>query len=88
MQVRELMDILQDQAPDAEIELAVVAPVADTDTDVSVDRYTLDAIFPWNGPAPGDPDDIADGDVVWLIGGETKDVDALIDVLEDSVDDT
>jgi len=25
---------------------------------------------------------------VWLIGGETNDVDALIDVLEDSVDDT
>ena len=36
----------------------------------------------------GDPADIADGDVVWLIGGETNDVEALIDVLEDSVDDT
>jgi len=46
-------------------------------------------VFPWNGAAPGDPDDIADGEVIWLIGGRNDDdVEALIDVLEESVDDT
>jgi len=89
MQVRELLDILADQDPDAKVELAVVAPVAETDTEVSVDRYPLDAVFPWNGAAPGDPDDIADGEVIWLIGGRNDDdVEALIDVLEESIDGT
>ena len=36
MRVRELIDILKDQPPDAEVELAVVAPVDPDDDDITV----------------------------------------------------
>ena len=46
MHVRELIDILSDQPPDAEVELAVVAPVDDDSEDITVDRYPVDGVLP------------------------------------------
>lgn len=78
MKVRELIDMLSDQPPDAEVELVVVAPVDDDDPAITVDRYSVEAMLPW---VDDDIDD-EDGLTVWLIGGEDADVDALIDQLE------
>jgi hypothetical protein len=75
VRVRELIDILKDQDPDAEVELSIVEPVDDNSDDISVDRYPIGGVY-----AP-DIDD--DGPVLWLIGGDDDDVDELLDALED-----
>ena len=50
MRVSELLEMLRDQPPDAEVELAVVAPVDDTHEDITVDRYCL----LYTSPSPRD----------------------------------
>ncbi len=75
MRVRELIDILRDQPPDAEVELAVVAPVDDDNEDITVDRYSVEGVLPWE--EEGD-----DGVVIWLVGGEDDDVDSFLDAIE------
>ena len=47
MRVSELIDILRDQDPESEVELAIVAPVDDDSDDISLDRYTVAAVLPW-----------------------------------------
>jgi hypothetical protein len=80
MHVRELIDILSEQPPDAEVELAVIAPVVADADDITVDRYPVDGVLPWN-------DDDEEGVVVWLIGGEDDDVDAFLDAVEQEAPD-
>jgi hypothetical protein len=75
MHVRELIDILNEQPPDAEVELAVIAPVDEQSDDITVDRYPVDGVLPWS-------DDEDEGLVIWLIGGEDADVDAFLDAVE------
>lgn len=80
MRVRELIDILKDQPPDAEVELAVVAPVTDDDDEeITVDRYGIDGMLPWH-----DEDDDGNDEelVIWLVGGEADDVEAFLDAIE------
>ncbi len=77
MRVRELIDILKDHDPDAEVELAVVAPVADDNDEITVDRYSVEGVMPWQ-----DEDEDDDTPVVWLVGGDDDDVDAFIDALD------
>ena len=77
MNVRELMDILKDYPADAEVELAIVAPVDDEDQ-ISVDRFQVDGVLPWD-----DDEDGKANPVVWLVGGEDDDVDAFLDAIED-----
>ena len=79
MRVRELIDILRDQPPDAEVELAVVAPVEDDNEDITVDRYSVEGVLPWE-------DESEDGIVIWLVGGEDEDVDSFLDAIEDHED--
>ncbi len=81
MRVRELMDILKDHDPEAEVELAVVAPVDDQSDDITVDRYSVEGVMPWQ-----DDDDEDASPTVWLVGGEDDDVDAFIDAIEDEAD--
>jgi hypothetical protein len=76
MRVSELIEILKDQPPDAEVELAVVAPVEDDSDDITVDRYSVEGMLPWT-------DEDSDGVVIWLVGGEEDDVDAFLDAIED-----
>ncbi len=80
MRVRELIDILKDQPPEAEVELAVVAPVDEHSDDITVDRYSVEGMLPWT-------DDDSDEMVIWLVGGEEEDVDAFLDAIEDDDDD-
>jgi hypothetical protein len=84
MLVRELIDILQDQPPDAEVELAVVAPVDEEADDITVDRYSIEGVLPWDDGASAPA---ADGSpapaAIWLVGGEDDDVDAFLDAIED-----
>jgi hypothetical protein len=83
MRVHELIDILSDQPADAEVELAVIAPVEDGSEDITVDRYFIDGVLPWE-----DDDDDTDGDddegelTIWLVGGEEADVNAFLDAIE------
>jgi len=80
MRVSELIDILKDQPPDAEVELAVVAPVGDDeDDDITVDRYSVEGMLPWRDEdAEGNDEDL----VIWLVGGEDDDVEAFLDAIE------
>ena len=75
MRVSELIEILRDQPPDAEVELAVVAPVENDSDDITVDRYSVEGMLPWT-------DDGSDEVVIWLVGGEDDDVDAFLDAIE------
>ena len=75
MRVSELLEMLRDQPPDAEVELAVVAPVDDEHEDITVDRYTVEGMLPWT-------DDDSDEIVIWLVGGDDDDVEAFLDALE------
>ena len=83
MLVSELIDILRDQPGDAEVEIAVVAPVDDDDGDITVDRYPLEGVYPWSEADPDSPE--AEPTSIWLICGDDDDVDEFIDALEDSV---
>ena len=84
MRVSELIDMLKDQPPDAEVELAVVAPVGDdADEDITVDRYSVEGMLPWR-----DEDDEGNDEelVIWLVGGEDEDVEAFLDAIEHQED--
>ena len=48
MRITELLDILRDYPQDWEVELVVVAPVDQDDEDITVERYTVDGVLPWN----------------------------------------
>lgn len=81
MRVQELIDILSDQPPDAEVELAVIAPVDDGSEDITVDRYFIDGVLPWEDDGEDDPD--TEGELtIWLVGGEEADVNAFLDAIE------
>ena len=80
MRVSELLEMLRDQPPDAEVELAVVAPVDDAHEDITVDRYTVEGMLPWN-------DDDSDEIVIWLVGGDDDDVEAFLDAIEHGEED-
>jgi hypothetical protein len=84
MRVSELIDILNDQPPDAEVELAVIAPVDQSSDDITVDRYFVDGVLPWQD-ADDDTDDESDFDgelTIWMVGGEESDVNAFLDAIE------
>ncbi|MDO9173376.1 MAG: hypothetical protein Q7V62_01140 [Actinomycetota bacterium] len=76
----ELIDMLKDQPPDAEVELAIVAPVGDDDDeDITVDRYSVEGMLPWRDEdEEGNDEDL----VIWLVGGEDEDVEAFLDAIE------
>ncbi|MBI4882931.1 MAG: hypothetical protein HY826_02620 [Actinobacteria bacterium] len=80
MRVSELIEMLKDQPPDAEVELAVVAPVGgEDDDDITVDRYSVEGMLPWR-----DEDEAGNEEelVIWLVGGEDDDVEAFLDAVE------
>ena len=80
MRVSELIELLKDQPADAEVELAIVAPVVDENDDITVDRYSVEGMLPWQDDEP-DADN-EDGLTIWLVGGEDDDVDAFLDAIE------
>jgi hypothetical protein len=89
MLVSELIEILKDQPQDAEVELSVVAPVSDEDDDITVDRYSIEGVLPWDDAEGAPADDGGDdGEVViWLIGGEEKDVESFLDAIDPEGDE-
>jgi hypothetical protein len=79
MRVSELIEMLKDQPPDAEVEMAVVAPVDNDSEDITVDRYSVEGMLPWeDDDDEGNPEEV----VIWLVGGEDDDVDAFLDAIE------
>jgi len=80
MRITQLIDILRDYPPDWEVELAVVAPVEPDDPDITVDRYSVEGVLPWE-------DDDTDQAFVWLVGGEDDNVGAFLDVVDGGEDD-
>jgi hypothetical protein len=84
MRVSELIDMLKDQPPDAEVELAIIAPVDVDNEDITVDRYSIEGMLPWQDEDDdGSPEEL----VVWLVGGEDDDVEEFLDALEHPDDD-
>ena len=84
MRVSELIEMLNDQPPDAEVELAIVAPVDDDNDDITVDRYSIEGMLPWQD----EEEDGADSElVIWLVGGEDDDVESFLDAIENPEDD-
>ena len=85
MRVHELIDILNDQPPDAEVELAIIAPVEGDSDDITVDRYFVDGVLPWQDSEDDDGAEIEDDELsIWLVGGEEPDVNAFLDAIEQS----
>ena len=80
MRVSELIELLKDQPPDAEVELAIVAPVVDENDDITVDRYSVEGMLPWQDDEPDENNE--DGLTIWLVGGEDDDVDAFLEAIE------
>ena len=80
MRVSELIDMLKDQPPDAEVEIAVVAPLSDDEDDITVDRYSVEGMLPWQDE---DDDGKEEEVVIWLVGGEDEDVEAFLDAIEE-----
>ena len=86
MRVHELIDILSDQPGDAEVELAVIAPVDEAAEDITGDRYFIEGVLPW----PEEDEDVEAGDdaeatgdmSIWLVGGEDAVVNAFLDAIE------
>ncbi len=79
MNVRQLIDILQGYPPETEVELAVVAPIADAHDPMEVDRFDVAGVLPWEED---------DGEVVlWLVSGEDDDVEAFLDWVEEDAED-
>ena len=76
MRVTELMDLLRVVPQDWEVELAVVAPVEPDDAHITVDRYSIEGVMPWE-------DDDKDQALLWLVGGEDDNVDAFLDAVDD-----
>ena len=84
MRVSELIDMLKDQPPDAEVELAIVAPLTDDEDDITVDRYSVEGMLPWQDEDDeGNEEDV----VIWLVGGEDDDVEAFLDAIEEQQHD-
>ena len=80
MRVHELIDILRDQPGDAEVEIAVIAPVEEMSDDITIDRYFVEGVLPWRD---ADESGEEDGDLtIWLVGGEDTDVSAFLDAIE------
>ena len=75
--VAELIDMLSHHPSDAVVEMSIIAPIADGDDDITVDRYNIDGVMPWL-----DEGEDGDDQVVWLVGGEDADVDVFIDAVE------
>ncbi|RLE18736.1 MAG: hypothetical protein DRJ50_12805 [Actinobacteria bacterium] len=82
MRVSELIDILSDQPADAEVELAVIAPVEEGSEDITVDRYFVDGVLPWEDSDDDEDSDTAGELTIWLVGGEDSDVSAFLDAIE------
>ena len=83
MRVHELIDILSDQPADAEVELAVIAPVEEGSDDITVDRYFVDGVLPWEDDEDDEDDPDGEGGLtIWLVGGEEADVSAFLDAIE------
>jgi hypothetical protein len=84
MRVSELIDMLKDQPPDAEVELAVAPVNDDDDEDITVDRYSIEGMLPWRDE---DDDGNEEDVVIWLVGGEDDDVEAFLDAIEEQQND-
>ena len=75
MRIAQLLDILRDYPQEWEVELAVIAPVEEKNPQITVDRYSIEGVLPWD-------DDESDEKLLWLVGGEDDNVDDFLDALD------
>ena len=83
MRVHELIDILSDQPPDTEVEIAIIAPTEEDSEDITVDRYFVDGVLPWQDAEDDEESDTPGEMTIWLVGGEEADVNAFLDAIEE-----
>ena len=74
--VAELLDILRDFDPETIVEMAIVAPVSPDADEITVDQFEVEGVM------LRDPADSGGEQVVWLIGGDSNDVEEFIDAME------
>ena len=75
MRIAQLLDILRDYPQEWEVELAVIAPVEEQSPQITVDRYSIEGVLPWEDDETGEK-------LLWLVGGEDDNVDAFLDELD------
>ncbi|CAB4733265.1 MAG: hypothetical protein F2934_08185 [Actinobacteria bacterium] len=80
MLVRELIDFLRLQDPDAEVDLSFVQPDTEDDNSLDVIRVALLEVLTV-------PDDETGVESVWLVGGEDSDVEDFLDAISGDDDD-
>ncbi|HRD99970.1 MAG TPA: hypothetical protein PLV68_01655 [Ilumatobacteraceae bacterium] len=83
MRVRELIDFLREQSPDAEVEMAIVAPVSDDSDEITVDRFSIDVMVPEDRVRTLVDDDSGDEALIWLVGGEEDDIDWFLEAADE-----
>ncbi len=60
----------------------MIAPVEEGSDDITVDRYFVDGVLPWQD-AEDDEESESPGELsIWLVGGEDADVEAFLDAIE------
>lgn len=89
MRVRELIDFLRVQDPEAEIELTIVESDPSDESTLGVTRYPIVEVITVPTEEDEDGNTTDDGtEMVWLVGGEQDDVDDFIDAIsEDDFDE-
>ena len=70
------VDILRDFDPETIVEMAIVAPVSAEADEITVDQFEVEGVM------LRDPADSDGEQVVWLIGGDSNDVEEFIDAME------
>ena len=80
MLVRELIDFLRLQDPEAEVDITVVQPDEEDENSLDVLHVALMHVLTV-------PDEDSDEEFVWLIGGEEGDVEDFIDAISGEEDD-
>jgi hypothetical protein len=80
MLVRELIDFLRLQNPEAEVDITVVQPDEEDENSLDVLHVALMHVLTV-------PDDETDEEFVWLIGGEEADVEDFIDAISGDDDE-
>lgn len=90
MRVRELIDFLRVQDPEAEVELTIVESDPQDESTLGVTRYPIVEVMTVPASVDDELDEELDDDegpqLVWLVGGEESDVDDFLDAIEGDAD--
>lgn len=79
MTAAELIEVLSELDPEAEVLLAIVSRSEEDEDELATDLYPIGGII----PLEEGEDEEEEGPTVWLVGGEDDDVEALFEGIEE-----